>query len=368
MANFRPGMQRVKDLYQRGAFHREIAEDPEVRSTLLAGVSNPVSRRFRISEIISDMDKEGIIKKRESTNTKVPRDSSQSYGKTLSEKIESFYEKHLEDYEKFLGTKLNRKEYGGRSLLGRTETVVISDTHIPDERMDLLTEIAARHRGVACCLAGDVNDFELFGRFDVKDWNVDTLKSALAKTDAVLEFLSNNFSTVDVLLGNHDLRLPRKAAKQCGPDYYFVSQMFLLWAYEKCHGVKVVRQNIIKDNGRELPGMFFYQQIGDCIVGHVEAAGRPVGKGSLLAHDFFYSYKDFLGLEPFKIVLQAHTHKQSFFRHYLTGVHCYEIGALCDVPAYSMNQPKYSPPQLGYFHLIQYDGVTNLDESRMYSL
>jgi hypothetical protein len=85
----------------------------------------------------------------------------------------------------------------------------------------------------------------------------------------------------------------------------------------------------------------------------------------MCAHDFFFSYRDFLSLDPFRVVLQAHTHKQSYHRNSLTGIHCFEIGALCDIPAYSMNQPKYGPVQHGYYHLIQYDGVTDVNESRL---
>jgi hypothetical protein len=363
----RPGLSRIKELYDAGMIQREIAEDPELRQTILAGIDKAASRRWKIFHTINAMDEMGIIEKRESGHMKAPRVSEVAHSEALSPKTKSFYDQHLEDYEKFLGAQRKRKSYQARDLSGRTETIVVSDPHIPDERMDLLTEIAMRHAGAALSLAGDINDFERFGRFDLKDWTAPDLQGSLARTDAVLEFLSDHFSHVDILFGNHDLRLPRKAAKQLGPDYYFVCQQFLMNAYAKRHGVRVIQQVVTKDNGRDLPPMFFYQQIGDCMIGHVEAAGAPVGKGVELAHDFFFSRRSFLGLEPFNVVLQAHTHKQCYFRHRLTGAHLFEIGCMCDEQAYSMSQPKYGPVQQGYFHLVQYNGVTDLNESKLYS-
>lgn len=364
----RPGLKRIKELYDSGAYQKDIAEDPEIRRTILAGIDNPVSRKWKIFHTINSMAEMGIIVKREPNNMKAPSvgpSAIEESHKATSKREERWHEEHLQQYEKFIAAKAVRRQKPVSNKSGRQETVIISDLHIPDERMDLLEEVCHRHKGARCCLAGDVNDFEVFGRFDVKDWNTPHLKSALARTDVVFGLLADNFSEVSVLFGNHDLRLARKASKALGPDYHFICQTFLMWAYERRHGIKVVQHNITKTNGRDLPGLFFYEQIGDCLVGHVEAAGRPVGKGSLMAHDFFYSYRDHLGLKPFKVVVQAHTHKQSYFRHYLTGVHCFEIGCLCDIPAYSMNQPKYSPVQHGYYHLVQYNGVTDVNESRM---
>jgi predicted phosphodiesterase len=363
----RPGLRRIKELYEQGLIQREIAEDPELRRTMLVGIDKASSRRWKVFHTINAMADMGIIEKREPGNMRAPSVGEIAHDEALSQKTKSFYDKHLEDYETLLGAASKRRSYKPRSLRGRTETVVLSDTHIPDERMDFLTEIALRHKGAACVLAGDINDFERFGRFDLKDWTAPDLHGSLARTDVVLGFLTDHFTHVDVLWGNHDLRLPRKAAKQLGPDYYFVCQQFLMNAYAVRHGVKVVQQKITKDNGRELPPMYFYQQIGDCLIGHVEAAGAPVGKGVELAHDFFFSRSAFLGLDPFKVVLQAHTHKQCYFRHKLTGAHLFEIGCCCDEQAYSMSQPKYGPVQQGYFHLVQYDGVTDINESRLYT-
>lgn len=361
----RPGLDRIKLLYEKGLLQREIAEDPELMKTVLSGIDKASSRRWKVYHLINAMAEMGIIRKREPDNMKAPRVSTTTHTEGLSKKVESAYDSHMAEYEQYIGAVEQHKSYKPRGLAGRTETVIISDPHIPDERMDILAEVAKRHKGSNLCIAGDINDFERFGRFDLRDWTAPDLQQSLARTDAVLGFLSDYFPTIDLLFGNHDLRLPRKAAKQLGPDYFFICQQFLMQAYEKRHGIRVVQQNVIKENGREMPPIFFFHQIGDCMVGHVEAAG-PLGKGAEIAHNFYFSRRSFFSLNPFNVVLQAHTHKICYFKHKITGVHCFEIGATCDEQAYSMNQPKYAPVEQGYFHLVQYDGITDINESRQY--
>ena len=370
-----PGLNRVVELYNDGFIQRDIAEDEELRETLLYGIDNPVSRKFKVSHTIDFLKRIGVIGERDGTNIpKKKPTKSEEYSPNTTKNTgaiggEDAYYRHLSQYEEFIGAKEKRKgrECCKEKIGERTETIIISDTHIPDERMDLLGEIALRHSGAHCVLAGDLNDFQMFGRFDLKDWTLPNLQASLSRTDAVLGFLTEHFDGVDILMGNHDLRLPRKAAKQLGPEYNFITQEFLLSAYEKRHGARVIRNIITKENGRDLPGLYFYHQVGDCVIGHVEAGGKPVGASSKIAHDFFFSRRKLLGLTEFKLVLQAHSHRQSFFIDPLTGVHCYEIGALCTEQAYSIEQPKYGPMQKGYYHLVQYGGITDIDESRLYS-
>lgn len=281
----------------------------------------------------------------------------------------SLFEKHLWDYEQMIGASAKRAAARSRAPQGRrVETVVISDLHVPDERMDLLARIAETHRGANLVIAGDLDDFEMLSKFDQLDWTGLTFQESLARRDAVLDFLTQHFTNVEVMLGNHDLRIPRKAARLLGADYAFMSQQFLMWTYEKRHGIRLVTQDVRKQCGRQIPYLHYYHQVGDCMIGHVEVSGRTPGKGAERAHDFFQGWKKELGLSDFRVVLQAHTHKQSYFRHSHSKAHCYEIGALCDIPSYSlMSRQNYGPPQLGYFSLVQYDGVTDINESRLIS-
>lgn len=282
---------------------------------------------------------------------------------------ESPFEQYLAEYEQLIGACSKRARQRQRQSGKYVETVVISDLHIPDERSDFLVEICENHKGSNLVIAGDMDDFEMMSRFNQVDWNQPTLRDSLARRDAVLDMLSEYFPSIEILLGNHDLRMPRKAASALGPDYAFISQQFLMWSYERRHGVKLITNDVTLHNGRKVPYLHYYHQLGDCMIGHVEVSGRPVAKGVERAHDFFQSWRDVLGLNPFRVVLQAHTHRQSFYRHPQSRAYCYEIGALCDQPSYALvSRQNYSPVQHGYFHLVQFDGVTDINASRLVSL
>lgn len=278
------------------------------------------------------------------------------------------YEKHLRSYEEWLGAETRSRRPIRRLSGNRSETIVISDLHYPDVRMDFIQRICGEHAGCRLVIAGDINDMEAFGRWDVKTWGLPSLKDLLAGTDALLEHLTRYFPEIYLMMGNHDLRLPRKAGKVAGPDFYWLTQEFLLHAYQQRHGIHLCHRVGKKENGRDVPSLFYTHQIGDCVISHVETAGKPVGRGAERAHDVLIGLQEPLGLEPFRVLLHAHTHKQAYFRHPLTGIHLYELGCLCDVPTYHFHDPKYGPIRHGYYRLVQYNDITSLNESRLVCL
>jgi hypothetical protein len=366
-----PGAARFLELYEAGVSFNDMAVDPELTRDMFPDVKNERTRSWKFYYKEKELVNTGALKKRSRKGSQ--KTVSTATAKTLTESSSleqiNHYEEYLNKYEELIGAKAKRTEQGRKRRSLRQEWVVMSDLHSPDERMDLIIHAAERHPGAGCIIAGDLDDNEMMSRFDHTDWTAPGFRQALSHRDAMLDFITQHFPTTKILLGNHDLRLPRRAAKALGPDYAWISQQFLLWSYEQRHGIQVVTHDVNRRNGRPIPYLHYYDQVGDCMIGHVEVAGRPVGSGAAKAHDFFQSWQKELGLGDFRVVLQAHTHKQSFFRHPSTGVFCYEIGALCDIPSYSLtSRQSYAPPQLGYFHLVQYDGVTDINESRLVSL
>jgi hypothetical protein len=359
-------------LYHAHTSFNEMARDPLLSQEMLPQIDNERTRSWKIYYKERELVNAGVLEKRPRRQRKAEPEARAPRSLTESSQPQQvdFFEQHLRTYETLIGaapkegTRPTRKQ-----ARLREETVVISDLHVPDEREDLIAEVIRRHRGARLVIAGDLDDFEMLSRYDHNDWNAPTLQDSLARRDALIDTLRENFSEVEIMLGNHDLRLPRRAAKALGPDYAWISQQFLMWAYERRHGIKVITNEVRKQSGRLVPYLHYYHQIGDCVIGHVECAGRPVGKGVERAHDFFLQWKGILGLNDFRVVLQAHTHKQAFFRHPDTRYFCYEIGAMCDIPSYSLTgRQNYGPPQVGYYHLVQYNGVTDVNESRLISL
>jgi predicted phosphodiesterase len=362
-----PWVIRLRELCERGATHTEIGNDPLLVETIFAGMENESSRRWEAGHVIRTLQALGILPLKKAAPKPASGDRQMD---RIPEKRLSLYENKLADYEKFIGASYRRREYRPMPQVGRTTTIVISDLHIPDERTDLIADIFTRHKGARLVVAGDINDFQKYSRYEVSEMGLPDIKEAFAKTEAFLELATGHFPEVIVLFGNHDLRLERKVRKALGEDIAWLTGQGHRAIYEKRHGVKVVSHSIDRVNGRPIEDLHYWVQIGDAIICHVERAGKAHGKGVTDAHDFFYSHwkKGLLPLDPFNVVLQAHTHKMCQFEHAITGVQCCEIGALCALQAYALKEPRYSPIQNGYFELVQENGITDINASRLWRL
>lgn len=71
--------------------------------------------------------------------------------------------------------------------------------------------------------------------------------------------------------------------------------------------------------------------------------------------------------EEFNTIVIAHTHKQSFVRHY--GKLAYEQGCLClPMPYSDSGKLNYTPQDCGYMLAVFNDGVFQPNDSRLYVL
>jgi predicted phosphodiesterase len=288
--------------------------------------------------------------------------------KVDTQATEMLREEILKQYEEFIGAKPQTLAKSNAKREGRVQSVIFSDTHIPEQRMDLIMEICRKHEGDDCYIVGDVNDFESFSKHESYIWDKPSIRSILASTDAFFEVLTDYFPRVFIVMGNHDNRVYKKASRTLGSDYAWICQEAIVHAYESRHGVEVVRHQVVHDASENIPDMHYWHTVGDCILSHAEFSGTTPCFGVRKAHDFFTAWKTNFDLGPINVILQAHTHKFGYYKSPLTGIHCYEIGAMCKNLAYMVHTGKYMPIQNGYFHLVQNNGITDLRESRLYSL
>lgn len=245
--------------------------------------------------------------------------------------------------------------------------VVICDTHLPHLRRDLLALICRRHKGANILVAGDVLDNGRFSRWPKTDTQDHTVKQALASRDALAAYLRKSFDAVKILEGNHDARFYRNAA-QLGADYYWATREFFRSALKQRHGVELVQRRFISSDPSRHLLLAFYDQLGDCVIGHIEKSGATPMRGGKLANEFFQKWQFQLELEPWRVLLQAHTHHRGYWFDPVTRVHCYEVGAMCADPEYSVEGHRGDPIQHGYYLLVQKDGVTDLNKSRAFIL
>lgn len=278
------------------------------------------------------------------------------------------YADELAKYEEAIGASAEKRWTGALPDGADKPWVVISDTHLPNVRRDLLATICRRHKGCNVIVAGDVLDNGRFSRWPKTDTRDHNVKEALASRDALASYLRRYFDAVKLLEGNHDARFYRNAA-QLGADYYYATQEFFRSAFQQRHGVELVQRRFESKDAQRHITLAFFEQIGDCVIGHVERSGATPMRGGRIANDFFQKWRGELGLtHPWRVLLQAHTHHRGYWFDPVTQVHCYETGALCDNPSYAIEGHRGDPIQHGYYLLVQKDGVTDLHKSRQFIL
>ena len=279
------------------------------------------------------------------------------------------YQEALVNYHSMIGydgtsSNLSKMSSSGRSSTKSQKWVVVSDPHLPNERVDWLATIAQRHKGANLILAGDVLNLDRCSRWAQIDHSEPDLETLFQRRDDFVRTLRTALRRVVVMGGNHDARLWKKAAA-LGADYYWLTQEFFKQMFPTELGVEYVWKPFQKRNGRTIYTAY-YHQIGDALVGHIERSGVTPVRGGKLANEFFHAWRDDLKLNPFRVVLQAHTHKRGYHFDPVTRVHCWETGAMCDNPDYAVLDHRSSPVQGGYFWLVQREGITDLTESRLF--
>lgn len=356
------GFARLKELYDAGVSTHRIAEDPDICRAYLTEVPPGAPRRWRIYRLLSSFVHSGVLAARPGFHSNTTRKVEPQ---PPVESHESRWEEHLLQFERLIGARERRAADTDPKTGDGYEAIVISDLHIPDENPSLLVEIATKNEGKDLYIVGDINHFDGYSRHMKREPNP-PLKELLARTDAVFDFLSDYHPNIYLLLGNHDFNLPNNPSKLLGADYYWLCREFLIWAYERRHGVKVLSTELQKPGGAQATAFSFYQ-VGDCVLSHALCAGRRPSAGVEKVHRHLQELYLHFGLPKFNVILHAHTHQTSYFRHGETNIHCYEIGAMCTIGDYVLHEPRYSPPQHGWFHLVQdQDGITDINRSRLY--
>lgn len=351
--------RRFIELYNDGLSFNKFAQEIELCKILFPEASNERTRAWRAWKLANSLVEQQLLS---------PRKKQEPTLKTEWGSDETPFLKYLERYEKLIGAPERRSSPAEKLRTDRYEAIVFSDPHNPDVRMSLVRKLIDKFSGLPGYLVGDIDDNEDRSKHTSYRWKNYSLEEQLAEDDAFVSLLTQHFNPLYIFMGNHDNRAWLKALAAAGKDYAWLSYQFIMWSWKQRHGVQVISNKVTKENGQEIPGLHFYHQVNDCMIGHVERSGKAASKSAELAHDFYFSWREILGLDPFRVVLQAHSHRTNYSRHPLTGAHLYEIGALCDIQDYAVKTQRYSPIQAGAFHLVQKDQRTLINESRLISL
>lgn len=250
---------------------------------------------------------------------------------------------------------------------GAQRITIASDFHAPFQDPWAVAELITREGGKTDTLIvnGDIQDFYAISRF-TKYENV-SVESELAAVDALLGQLSAAFPDVVLVGGNHD-------------THRFEKQLRTLLPMEMIHVIEALTGgnfSVLRVLAKRYPNVRFadtqvsrfhvgwYWQLGDLITAHAEKYSRVPGAALRGIDEWFTDQQDTLGLKPWRVLVQAHTHQLALFPWKADKL-LVEGGCMSTTHGYQLQARIMGRPQrLGYVTLEQTRGVTDLNSVRL---
>jgi predicted phosphodiesterase len=197
----------------------------------------------------------------------------------------------------------------------RRRIVVAGDFHAPFADPWAVAELINREGGKADTLIvnGDIQDFYAISRFT--KYEPVSVESELAAVDALLGQLAAAFPEVVLVGGNHDTQR-------------FEKQLRSFLSPEMCHIIEFLtggNLSVLRVIAKRYPNVRFtdtqagrfhigwYWQHGDIIAAHAEKYSRVPGAALRGIEEWFTDQEGTLGLKPWRVLIQAHTHQLGMF-------------------------------------------------------
>jgi hypothetical protein len=109
----------------------------------------------------------------------------------------------------------------------------------------------------------------------------------------------------------------------------------------------------------------WYLQHGDIITAHAEKYSRVPGAALRGIEEWFTDQEATLGLKPWRVLIQAHTHQLGMFPWRADKL-LVEGGSMCQTHGYQLQAKIMGRPQrTGYVLLEQTSGVTDINSVRL---
>lgn len=263
----------------------------------------------------------------------------------------------------------SQQDYNGPAKKRDSTTkriAICGDLHAPFQHTEAFAAFLEREKGAdVCIVSGDLQDHYSISRF-IKYESV-PIAQELAAAQLIIEKLSETFPMVLVIEGNHDssrfqkLLLDRLPADAVDIIRYLSRTGDLSTIKAICAQFQNV-ECITNKIGQYRAS--WYVQHGDLIVAHAEKFSRVPGSTLRSVEEWFSDFEGMLGLKPWRVVAQAHTHAQSLIPWGSDRL-LVEIGCLCQTMGYQLGAKIGGRPQrVGWTTLEQTNGRTDLSSVR----
>lgn len=273
------------------------------------------------------------------------------------------YESQWLQWQQYIGQA--RERYAGPAKrpvkVGRQKIVIASDFHAPFHHQQYVAEMFERERDAdLLVIAGDLQDHYSVSRFT--KYESVPFEQEMAAVTLLLEQMSERFPRVLIVEGNHDRpRFEKQLREKLSEEMVKVVE-YLSGGNLSCVRAAARRFPNVELAGNRIDGRYdvgWYAQVNDLIVSHMERFSRVPASTLRSVEEWFSDFERVLGLRPWRVIVQAHTHALGWFPWHADKL-LVESGCMCRTAGYQLTPRAGGRPQRqGYVTLEQLDGVTD---------
>jgi len=231
---------------------------------------------------------------------------------------------------------------------GPLKILVLNDLHVPFQHEAALEQALSNNRSADIVITSEVADMYSLTSF-AKYQHV-PFDFEVEEIIRWFEFLNENFPATYVLHAGHDRRLSRYVLSRIRSDLLFLVETDLLDLLARPFSNVVVVPDI-------------KYSINDAIFTHFDISSSIPMRSAIRAHEWLREWKEHFDIPPYKLLVQAHTHKSGIIN--LPGVQLVESGCFQTVPEWVFRKFPTQSWVHGYCVVFQNDGTTNLDGTRV---
>lgn len=249
----------------------------------------------------------------------------------------------------------------------RKRFVVFGDPHCPFQETEFIEEIIRREKGAdVAVVMGDSIDGYSVSRYVA--YERVPIESEYSAMEIFYGRLSESFPRVKRIRGNHDDRVEKNIRDRLSMDAVQALLIMTGGHFDLVTKATMDMPNVEgighRAHGKQLGWL---AQIGDAIFSHAEKFSITPGAALRKVEEWLSDNERIIGLEPWSVVFQAHTHQLGMFPWHASKW-LIEVGCLCKTPGYALTARIGGRPQRrGYVTFEQVNGVTDTNTIRIYS-
>lgn len=249
-----------------------------------------------------------------------------------------------------------------RNVSTTQKFLVVPDLHAPFHETQMFADMLTREADAdrVICI-GDVGDSYALSRFE--KYERMPYREEWASVTLCMQELASRFPRVDIVLGNHDVRLERQLRQRLTED--MVDAIGFITGGVLCPITAIAKRypnvHIAKHDTPSGHSVDWFMTVGDAWFGHPERFSKVPGSVLRGVEDWLTDNEQALGLERYRLIVCGHTHA-ALVMPWRANQLLVECGTLAKTQGYMVSPRMGGRPQRrGYVTFVQTDGVTDLN-------